>query len=278
MKITGGFQNKSDMNVFHFFPFLLGILLFLWIYPYPTARMVFIPVYILVAYLFTNNWRITLMTLAVIIIISVVLESVYSSRSSFLVKEGFNNDKEKDHENDEDNKKKDDHTTRKSITHGKDGPTTDKSTNNEDFIGLDNKWEDMEGKVNQSINFPNDEETEKVLNENQDLKNLFKSMAYGTTTALEKPEKSNVSDKNTLTDKDIEDIVNDDDEEDTAELFTIKDDEGKKVTPASAQRDVFKMINTMKQLGTSIKAMAPTLVEARKVMDMLNRFDGERKK
>ena len=32
------------------------------------------------------------MTLAVIIIISVVLESVYSSRSSFLVKEGFDNE------------------------------------------------------------------------------------------------------------------------------------------------------------------------------------------
>ena len=257
------------MNVLHFLPFLLGILLFLWIYPYPTARMVFIPVYILIAYLFTKNWRITLMTLAVIVILSVVLESFYSNKT--VINEGF--------EEEEHNKK-----TKKEISKNKEGELITKKEIKDEFVDLDEIWDSMDDKktenVVQNIEFPNDPETEKVLGENEELKNLFKSMTFGKTDALEKTEKSKVNEKNGLTDEDIQAIVEDNqsvDEENSTELFTIKDDKGRDITPASAQRDVFKMINTMKQLGTSIKAMAPTLVEAKKVMDMLQRFDGEKK-
>lgn len=269
------------MNVLHFLPFLLGILLFLWIYPYPTARMLFIPIYILVAYLYSKNWRITLMTLAVIIILSVVLESFYSAKP--LMSEGFDGDNK---ETKKETKKDDDNnlTTSKSIEMSSKGELTT-GKHEDTFVDMDEIWDSMDkktdGNVIQNIEFPNDPETEKVLGENEELKNLFKSMTFGKTDALEKIEKSKVKDKNDLTDEDFQAIVDDNqsvDEENSAELFTIKDDNGNTVTPASAQRDVFKMINTMKQLGTSIKAMAPTLVEARKVMDMLQRFDGEKKK
>ena len=233
------------------------------------------------------------MTLAVIIVISVVLESLYSSSRTKLVNEGFEGDNNENKENEDENKKDTDKnqtddnlTTKKQISVGENGePITDIAIK-DNFIDLDEIWNDMEkktdGNVVQNIQFPNDSETEKILGENEDLKKLFKSMTFGNDEgALEKTEKTKVKDKNGLTNEDIQAIIDDnqsDGEENSAELFTIKDDKGRDITPASAQRDVFKMINTMKQLGTSIKAMAPTLIEAKKVMDMLKRFDGEKKK
>lgn len=224
------------------------------------------------------------MTLAVIIILSVVLESFYSGKS--VVNEGFDGDEKK---SDKEEETKEDLTTEKTISKNGEGEITTKKEikmEKDNFVDLDEVWDSMETKtkadttVIQNIEFPNDPETDKVLGENEDLKKLFKTMTFGKTDALEKTEKSKVNEKNGLTDEDIQAIVDDNqsiDEENSTELFTIKDDKGRDITPASAQRDVFKMINTMKQLGTSIKAMAPTLVEARKVMDMLQRFDGEKK-
>jgi energy-coupling factor transporter transmembrane protein EcfT len=80
------------------------------------------------------------------------------------------------------------------------------------------------------------------------------------------------SEYNDITDNDLKNIDDDnsDNDENAPEHFNTKDIDYNSYTPAKAQRETYRLINTVKQLSETIEHLEPTLKKSKKMMKMLN--------
>lgn len=74
--------------------------------------------------------------------------------------------------------------------------------------------------------------------------------------------------ENTLSEKEMKDILDDDNDEEKYNNNKSPD----KLTPAQAQRETFRMINTVKQLEETMKSMAPTIMEGKKILEAVDKM------
>ena len=104
-----------------------------------------------------------------------------------------------------------------------------------------------------------DEETQKKV---KHLKNIIKKLESGLAIT-----ENDLIEKNDIKEHDFDSSIETEDD-----IISLDKKETKDYTPSEAQKQTYKLIDTVKQLDSTIKTLAPTLEIGKKVLDKMKEY------
>jgi hypothetical protein len=124
---------------------------------------------------------------------------------------------------------------------------------------FENNDEEESNNVKIKKNPQHDKETMKKVNH---LKKIINKLENGISLTND-----DLIEKNDLDDFNFDKSVDNDDD-----LVDIEKKETKDYTPSEAQKQTYKLIDTVKQLNSTIKTLGPTLEMGKQVMDKMKKY------